>query len=86
VWNDTGYCAKPYDQTYQQQGAAMSPAKRQQLVYQMQRTIATQRLYLVLDYADLIEAHSKSWAGLPTVGGNSWTPLSKIPFESVHKA
>ena len=85
VWNDTGYCSKSYDQVYQEQGAAMSPAKRQQIVYQMQRTVATQRPYLVLDYADLIEAHSKVWTGLPTVGGNSWTPLSKIPFESVHQ-
>jgi len=86
VWNDTGYCSKSYDQLYQQQGAAMSPAKRQQLVYQLQRTVATVRPYLVLDYADLIEAHSKSWADLPTVGGLSWCSLSKIPFESVHKA
>ena len=64
----------------------MSPAKRQQLVYQLQRTVATVRPYLVIDYADLIEAHSKSWADLPTVGGLSWCSLSKIPFESVHKA
>jgi len=85
VWNDTGYCSKSYDQVYQEQGAAMSPAKRQQIVYQMQRTVATQRPYLVLDYADLIEAHSKSWAGLVTVGGLSWCSLSKIPFESVHQ-
>jgi len=85
VWNDTGYCSKTYDQVYQAQGAAMSPAKRQQIVYQMQRTVATQRPYLVLDYADLIEAHSKSWAGLVTVGGLSWCSLSKIPFESVHQ-
>ena len=85
VWNDTGYCSKTYDQVYQAQGAAMSPAKRQQIVYQMQRTVATQRPYLVLDYADLIEAHSKNWAGLVTVGGLSWCSLSKIPFESVHQ-
>jgi len=85
VWNDTGYCSKSYDQVYQEQGAAMSPGKRQQIVYQMQRTVATQRPYLVLDYADLIEAHSKSWAGLVTVGGLSWCSLSKIPFESVHQ-
>jgi peptide/nickel transport system substrate-binding protein len=86
VWNDTGYCAKSYDQLYQQQGAAMSPAKRQQLVYRMQQTVATVRPYLVIDYADLIEAHSKAWDGLPLVGGTSWTELSKIPFESVHQA
>jgi peptide/nickel transport system substrate-binding protein len=85
VWNDTGYCSKSYDQLYSEQGAAMSPAKRQQLVYQMQRTVATVRPYLVIDYADLIEAHSRAWSGLPLVGGTSWTELSKIPYESVHQ-
>ena len=84
VWNDTGYCTKPYDGMYQAQGAALSTAKRQQLVYQMQQTISTARPYLVIDYADLIEAHSTQWADLPLVLGNSWTELSKIPFESVH--
>jgi len=84
VWNDTGYCTKPYDGMYQAQGATLSPAKRQQLVYQMQQMISTARPYLVIDYADLIEAHSTQWADLPLVLGNSWTELSKIPFESVH--
>jgi ABC-type transport system substrate-binding protein len=86
VWNDTGYCSKPYDQLYQAQGAAMVPAQRQHLVYQMQQMAATQRPYLVLDYADLMEAHSTHWTDLPLVGGTSWTELSKIPFESVHRA
>jgi peptide/nickel transport system substrate-binding protein len=85
VWSDTGYCSKNYDSLYQAQGAAMSPGKRQQLVYQMQNMIYNQRPYLVIDYADLIEAHSTQWADLPLVGGNSWTELSKIPFESVHQ-
>jgi peptide/nickel transport system substrate-binding protein len=86
VWNDTGYCSKSYDQMYQAQGAALSPAKRQQLVYQMQSTIYNARPYLVIDYADLIEAHSTKWVDMPLVGGQSWTELSKIPFESVHEA
>jgi peptide/nickel transport system substrate-binding protein len=86
VWNDTGYCTKNYDSMYQAQGAALSVAKRQQIIYQMQQMISTARPYLVIDYADLIEAHSTQWADLPLVGGNSWTELSKIPFESVHQA
>jgi peptide/nickel transport system substrate-binding protein len=86
VWNDTGYCDKSYDQLYQAQGAAMAPAQRQHVVYEMQQMIATQRPYLVIDYADLIEAHSTHWTDLPLVGGTSWTELSKIPFESVHQA
>ncbi len=86
VWNDTGYCNKSYDQVYQAQGAAVNPAQRQKLVNQMQQMIYAQRLYLVLDYADLIEAHAVHWADLPLVGGTSFTELSKIPFESVHQA
>ena len=41
VWNDTGYCSKAYDNLYSQQSAAMNPAQRQQMVYQMQQMIAS---------------------------------------------
>jgi peptide/nickel transport system substrate-binding protein len=86
VWNDTGYCSKSYDQLYAAQSAATNPAKRQQLVYQMQEMIATAKPYLVLDYANSIEAHSTKWADLPPVAGISWNSMSKIPFETVHLA
>jgi len=85
VWNDTGYCNKTYDSMYESQSAAMNPAKRQQIIYQMEQMAATTRMYLVLDYPDLIEAHSTHWADLPLVGGSSFTSMSKIPFESVHQ-
>jgi len=86
VWNDTGFCSKTYDNMYAAQSAATSPAKRQQIVYQMQQMIANQRVYLVIDYPDSIEAHSPSWADLPLIAGASFTSMSKIPFESVHQA
>ena len=86
TWNDTGYCSKTYDSLYQAQSAATTPAKRQQIVYQMQQMIASQRVYLVLDYPDTIEAHSTAWTDLPLVAGISWNSMSKIPFESVHQA
>ena len=86
TWNDTGYCSKAYDSLYQSQSAATSPAQRQQIVYQMQQMIASQRVYLVLDYPDTIEAHSPTWTDLPLVAGISWNSMSKIPFESVHRA
>jgi peptide/nickel transport system substrate-binding protein len=85
VWNDTGYCNKSYDSLYSAQSAAMNPAKRQQIVYQMQQMAANARMYLVLDYPDSIEAHSRAWTDLPLVGGESFTSMSKIPFESVHQ-
>jgi peptide/nickel transport system substrate-binding protein len=85
VWNDTGYCSKTYDGLYQAQSAATNPAKRQQLVYQMQQMVASAKPYLVLDFPDAIEAHSTAWADLPLIAGISWNSMSKIPFESVHQ-
>ena len=85
VWNDTGYCTKTYDSMYQQQGAATNPAKRQQIIYQMQQMAAGTKMYLVLDYPESIEAHSTAWTGLPLVAYSSFNPWSKIPFESVHQ-
>ena len=85
VWNDTGYCSKSYDGLYQDQSAAMTVAKRQQIIYQMQQMAATTKMYLVIDYPDDIEAHSTAWADLPLVAGASFTSMSKIPFETVHQ-
>ena len=86
VWNDSGYCSKAYDNLYSQQSAAIDPAQRRQIVYQMQEVIAKARTYLVLDYPDSIEAHSTKWTDLPLVAGGSWTSMSTIPFTSVHLA
>jgi len=85
VWNDTGYCNKSYDSLYSAQSAAINPAKRQQIIYQMQQMIATQKPYLVVDYPDSIEAHSPAWTDLPLIGDSSFWEGSKIPFESVHQ-
>ena len=41
VWNDSGYCSKHYDRLYGAQSAAINPAQRQKIVYQMQQMIAT---------------------------------------------
>jgi len=85
VWNDTGYCHKNYDSLYAAQSAAISPAKRQQIVYQMQQMIASQKPYLVVDYPDSIEAHSPAWTDLPLLWDASFWSASKIPLESVHQ-
>lgn len=85
VWNDTGYCSKSYDGLYQAQSAVINVAKRQQVVYQMQRMVANQRMYLVVDYPDSIEAHSPAWTNLPLVADSSFSSMSKIPLESVHR-
>jgi peptide/nickel transport system substrate-binding protein len=85
VWNDTGYCSKAYDTLYSAQSAAMDPAKRQQVVYQMQQMIASADPYLVIDYPDAIEAQSSHWSQLPEVGGGAFNSMSIIPMGSVHQ-
>jgi peptide/nickel transport system substrate-binding protein len=70
---------------YKAQSAAIDPAKRQQIIYQMQQMVASQKMYLVLDYPDSIEAHSPAWTDLPLIGDNSFWSGSKIPMESVHR-
>jgi peptide/nickel transport system substrate-binding protein len=86
TWNDTGYCNPAYDSLFNQQGAAMNPAQRLNLVYEMQEMLFKANTYLVLDYPDSIEAHSTRFADLPEVGGASWNAQSDIPFEVVHLA
>jgi peptide/nickel transport system substrate-binding protein len=85
VWNDTGYCSKAYDNLYSQQSAAMDPAKRTQVVYQMQQMIASAKPYLVIDYPDSIEAQSTHWSARLEVGGGSFNSMSILPMDSVHQ-
>src|SRR6266516_1638603 len=85
VWNDTGYCSKTYEGMYQAQSAAINPAKRQQIIYQMQQMVANEKMYLVVDFPDSIEAHSPAWTDLPLVADSSFSSMSKIPYESVHQ-
>jgi peptide/nickel transport system substrate-binding protein len=85
VWNDTGYCSKAYDNLYSAQSAAMDPAKRTQVVYQMQQMIAAAKPYLVIDYPDSIEAQSTHWSARLEVGGGSFNSMSILPMDSVHQ-
>ncbi|MET9261728.1 peptide ABC transporter substrate-binding protein [Amycolatopsis sp. NPDC004079] len=86
ILNDTGYCSKEWDDLYGEQGEAMNPADRHDVVNRMQQLAARERPLLVLDYPDAIEAHSPSWTGLTPVGGASFSSESKLPLLSVRKA
>lgn len=61
--SDTGYCNKAYDKMYARQGTLLNPAARQALVWKMQQFIYNARPYIILDYPDVIEAHSRQWTG-----------------------
>jgi peptide/nickel transport system substrate-binding protein len=80
-WSDTGYCNPEYDQLYKEQGVAIDPEKRKQIVWQMQEIMQRDRPYIQLVNLELITANSKNWGDvLPQTAA-----FSKIYFTSPHK-
>lgn len=61
--SDSGYCDQSYDAMYAQQSILTDVAQRHTLVNQMQKKIYDDRPYVILDYPDIIEAHTKGWTG-----------------------
>jgi peptide/nickel transport system substrate-binding protein len=84
-WSDSGYCNPAYDTLYQQQGQAIDPAARKQIVYQMQQLIYKDRPYIFLNYVDVIEAHNPKWSGFLMSPQASFNPLSKQTMTEVHQ-
>jgi peptide/nickel transport system substrate-binding protein len=62
-WSDTGWDDPAYDKLYDQQGTAVDPEERKQIVYEMQKMIYDNFLYTQLVNLDDIEAHTKAWDG-----------------------
>ena len=73
-WSDSFYCNPAYDALYQQQSNEIDPAKRAELVKQMQQMVYDDAPYIVTYYVDSLEAYrSDKWTGVqrqPTDGGN----------------
>jgi peptide/nickel transport system substrate-binding protein len=73
-WSDSFYCNPAYDALYQQQSNEIDPAKRAEIVKQMQQMIYDDAPYIVTYYVDSLEAYrSDKWTGVqrqPTDGGN----------------
>src|SRR5215831_16610307 len=84
--SDSGYCNPAYDRMYAEQSTLISTAARQKLVWQMQQYIYNAKPYIILDYPDIIEAHSTKWTGFavaPVMG--SVNSLSMQTLLNVHK-
>ena len=81
--SDTGYCNKTYDKLYAEQGVTTDPAKRKQIIWQMQKILYRDKPYIQLAQLDLIFAFAKGWNGInpPYLNG-----LSKIPWEQLQKS
>jgi peptide/nickel transport system substrate-binding protein len=87
-WSDTGFDNPTYDKLYADQGLAIDPAKRQEIVHRMQQIAFDERPYIILNYNQVIDAWSNDWAGFAdseTVLG-LFNNLSKAPFTEVHQA
>ncbi|HEX9064633.1 MAG TPA: ABC transporter substrate-binding protein [Streptosporangiaceae bacterium] len=84
--SDSGYCNPAYDKMYARQSALIKPTARHELIWQMQQYIYAARPYIILDYPDIIEAHSPKWTGFtvaPVMG--SVNSLSTQTLLTVHQ-
>jgi peptide/nickel transport system substrate-binding protein len=84
-WSDSGFCDKKYDKMYSQQQTAATPAKRRQIVWQMQAYLYKQRPYLWLANDDQVSAVSKSWAGFKNTAQGPFNELSISVLTHVHQ-
>lgn len=84
-WSDTGYCNKEYDKLYDEQGRTVDTAGRKEIVDQMQQIIFEDSPYIVVQYVNWLEAHSKNWDGLIMSPQGSINSLTKISLEQVHQ-
>jgi peptide/nickel transport system substrate-binding protein len=69
--SDSGYCNPDYDAMYLKQGTLLDSKERFAEISRMQKLIFDARPYIVLNYPDVIEAHSPKWKGFvlsPLVG------------------
>lgn len=69
--SDSGYCNPDYDAMYLKQGTLLDSKERFAEISRMQKHIFDARPYIVLNYPDVIEAHSPKWKGFvlsPLVG------------------
>ena len=85
--SDSGYCNPSYDRMYARQSTLMDPSARRELIWQMQQYIYSARPYIILDYPDIIEAHSPNWTGFtvsPVMG--SVNSLSTQTLLRVHQS
>jgi peptide/nickel transport system substrate-binding protein len=84
--SDSGYCNPAYDKMYARQSTLISTSARRSLIWKMQQYIYNAKPYIILDYPDIIEAHSTKWTGFvvsPVMG--SVNSLSMATLLQVHQ-
>jgi peptide/nickel transport system substrate-binding protein len=90
-WSDSFYCNPAYDALFKQQGQQLDPTQRAATVQQMQQMLYTEAPYIVLHYADNLEAYNgDKWTGIqiqPEHGGNAFFQMGTYTYRSIdHKS
>jgi peptide/nickel transport system substrate-binding protein len=77
-WSDTGYCNPDYDELYAQQGVAVDPEARKEIVWEMQQILYDDRPYIQLVNMEVLSSWSQNWDGfVPALGGYSKKPWTQ---------
>lgn len=84
--SDSGFCNADYDAMYKKQSTLLDRKERLAEISKMQKLVFDARPYVVLNYPDVIEAHSPKWTGFvlsPLVG--SVNNMSTETLMNVHR-
>ena len=85
--SDSYYCNPQYDKLYKEQLAATDPAKRFDIIHQMQDILYTDQPYVMLYYGDSLEAwRSDRWTGFqsqPYPDGDAAAAYGPLSFLTI---
>ncbi len=90
--SDSYYCNPEYDKLFHEQETTIDPARRVEIVHQMQSILYRDEPYIMLWYDQSLQAHTKGWTGFvpqPAEGGDwlaTYGPLSFISVRPVTAA
>ena len=80
-WSDTGWLNEEYDKLYEEQGTAVDPEERKEIVQRMEQIIYDNFLYTQLVEEQAISAYRKEWTGFNT----ALNAYSKAYYTEPHK-
>ncbi len=88
--NDSFYCNKKYDQLYEQQSVEVDPAKRADIIKEMQKMIFDDTAYIVTLYYDYLQAYNSDFTGFEAQPEDPEGPLlfqyGTFTYRNVHLA
>jgi peptide/nickel transport system substrate-binding protein len=85
-FTETAYCSKEFDSLYAQQSEEVDPAKRKQLVFQIQQLLAKDKPWLWLYSPNVAEAWNTKWTGFTIGPAGSLNSLTSLALTHVHRA